>query len=96
MREKDTAALRERNPVVRIITSAFGGRRGHTGKGIEYRQVNRQHLGEMLRQMQDLERQRAARIAASHEDDDDRGPAALALAIHDEILDGLEPEWREA
>lgn len=76
-------------PVTRLVERAFSGRRGHGGsKRLVHRQMGRRELAELLWEMRGHERKRAAEIAKSHEDDDNRGPAALSLQIHDEIMAG--------
>lgn len=70
-----------------LVDKSFSNRRGRDGsKRIYFRQMRREELVCLLSQLRDSERQRAAGIAESHEDDDPRSPSILALSIRDEIL----------
>jgi hypothetical protein len=71
-----------------LADRAFNGRRGHGGlKAIIHRQMTRRELYELLMELRDAERFRAAKIAMDHSDDDERNPCQLTEAIYNEILE---------
>ena len=70
-----------------IVSSAFAGRRSHTGsKRLAFRQMSRDELERLVKESWDKATVHAATVAARHEDDDERTARQMAQAISDDIM----------